>query len=189
MKYTTYIILLMTIALTSCASAPKHIVISPEIIMNVTRNYQGQAINLRLIDRRSASHIVQILEEKQAATLVSSQQILTKIIDNALRPQLIKQGLTLTPQAENNFDVIIDTALINVQQDFLKYQANSVIILIAKISNKKQTLTKTFTLKGNSNGPLTADNAVLARDFNQDLAKIISQLINNKEIKGFIGNP
>ncbi|MFT5757144.1 MAG: putative lipoprotein [Alteromonadaceae bacterium] len=185
-KLTLYTILITTIALTSCASAPKHIVISPDVIVNVTKDYQGQSINLRLIDRRAATHIVQILKEKQAATLISSQQIITEIIDEALRPQLIKQGLTLTSQAENNFDVIIDTALISVQQDLLKYQASSVIVLIAKISNAEQTLTKTFTIKGSSNGPLSADNAVLARDFNQQLAKIISQLVNNNEIKEFI---
>jgi len=172
--------------LTSCASAPKYIVISPEITSNITNVYQGQSINLQVIDRRSTSHLVQILKENQAATLVSSQQALTEIIDKTLRPKLVAQGLTLAKQTTNNFDVIIDTALISVQQELLKYQANNVITLIANISNADQTLTKTFTIKGNSNGPLTADTAVLARDFNQQLAKLLSQLINDNEIKEFI---
>jgi uncharacterized lipoprotein len=183
---TIYTILTVLIALTSCASAPKHIVISPDVNVNVTKVYQGQSFQLRLIDRRSVNQIVQVSKENQAATLVSSQQILSVIIDKALRSQLKSQGLTLTPQAENHFDVVIDTALISVQQDLLKYQADSVIILIAKISDAEQTLTKTFTSKSSSNGPLTADTAVLARDFNQQLAELLSQLLNNQEIKEFI---
>ena len=183
-KITTLIFTLL--ALTSCASAPKYIVIFPEITTKATNVYQGQSISLQVIDRRSANHIVQILKENQAATLVSSQQVLTAIIDKTLRPQLISQGLTFAPQAENNFEVIIDAALISVQQELLKYQAKNVITLTAKISNAEQTLNKRFTIKGNSNGPLTADTAVLARDFNQQLAKLLSQLINDNEIKEFI---
>jgi uncharacterized lipoprotein len=183
---TIYTILIAFITLTSCASAPKHIVISPDVTINLTKYYQGQSIQLRLIDRRSINHIVQISKKNQAATLISSQQILTVIVEKALRSQLIKQGLALTAQGEINFEVVIDTALIDVQQDLLKYQAESVIILIAKISNAEQTLTKTFTSKSRSNGPLTADTAVLARDFNQQLAKLLGQLVDNKEIKEFI---
>jgi len=174
------------VILTSCASAPKYIVISPETNTKVTKVYQGQSINLRITDRRSASHIVQILKEKQAATLISSQQMLTSIIDETLRPQLKAQGLNVTSIATINFDVIIDAALINVQQELLKYRANNVITLVAKISNAEKTLTKTFTIKGKSNGPLIADTAVLSRDFNQQLATLISQLINSEEIKEFI---
>jgi len=185
-RFFIYTTLIATIALTSCASAPKHIVISPEVIIDVTKNFQGQSIQLRLIDKRPVNHIVQISKENQPATLISSQQILAEIIDEALRPQLISQGLTITSQAENKLDVIVDTALINVQQDLLKYQVKSVIVLIAKLSNAGQTLTKTFTTKGSSNGPLTADTAVLARDFNQQLAKLLKQVINNNEIKEFI---
>jgi len=178
--------LLISLILTSCASAPKHIVISPESSAKVTKVYQGQSINLRITDQRPATHIVQILKEKQAATLISSQQMLTSIIDKTLRPQLKAQGLNVTSIAAINFDVIIDIALINVQQELLKYRANNVITLVAKISNAEKTLTKTFTIKGKSNGPLIADTAVLSRDFNQQLATLIGQLINSEEIKAFI---
>jgi len=119
-RFFIYTTLIATIALISCASAPKHIVISPEVIIDVTKNFQGQSIQLRLIDKRPVNHIVQISKENQPATLISSQQILAEIIDEALRPQLISQGLTITSQAENKLDVIVDTALINVQQDLLK---------------------------------------------------------------------
>ena len=54
------------------------------------------------------------------------------------------------------------------------------------INNGSGTLTKSFKITGKSNGPLKADIAVLERDFNQQLAKLLTQIVQNQEIQKFI---
>ena len=97
-----------------------------------------------------------------------------------------KNGLQLQPLAANQFDVIIDNALISVQQELVKYTAHNEIQIRVIAKNGQKTLTKTFKISGNSNGPFKADIAVLERDFNQQLAKLLTQITQNQELREFI---
>jgi uncharacterized lipoprotein len=155
--------------------------------------YSNKPLNFIVVDNRIASHVVQILKVDKAAQLFSSQDHLQKTIHTTLSQAFKKQGLVLTDLATNQKDInkltiYIDNALISVQQNTLKYKANNEIALRAVITNQSETLTKNFTTRGNSNGPLTADIAVLERDFNQQLGKLLTQILNNAELANAIKN-
>jgi len=76
--------------------------------------------------------------------------------------------------------------LISVQQEMVKYQVNNELVIRVKVNNGTQTLSNTFKVRGTSEGPLNADIAVLERDFNQQLAQLLTQVISNAEIQHFI---
>ena len=92
----------------------------------------------------------------------------------------------INTQANNAIEIIIDNALVSVQQEMMKYQVNNQLIIRVKVNNGAQTLSNTFKVRGTSEGPLSADIAVLERDFNQQLAQLLAQVINNAEIQHFI---
>lgn len=178
--------ILISLTLVACATGPKYLVVSPELQENFPRIYQDKTAELQITDRRAGNHLMQILREDEAASLYSSKETLTTIIEKTLIPVLKKQGLIFNQQSTNKIDVIIDNALISVQQDLLKYRANNEIIIEVQLTNTEQTLTKIFRIKGDSNGPLKADIAVLERDFSHQLAKLLNQIITNQEIQQFI---
>ncbi len=180
----------LLLLLTACANKPSHVVIAPDLsITNNTTNqnqYQNKQASVSVTDMRSAQHVVQILRKDEAAEVYSSQQPLAQIIEQTLTAEFKKQNLTVTTQANNTIEIIIDNALISVQQELMKYQVNNELVIRVKVNNGSQTLSNTFKIRGTSEGPLNADIAVLERDFNQQLAKLLAQVINNAEIQRFI---
>jgi uncharacterized lipoprotein len=180
----------LLVLLTACANKPTHVVVAPDLSITNSASSQSAYLNkqasITITDLRSAQHVVQILRKDEAAEVYSSQQPLNKIIERTLSAEFKKQGLNIVPQANNAIEVIIDNGLISVQQEMLKYQVNNELVIRVKINNGTQTLSNTFKVRGTSEGPLNADIAVLERDFNQQLAKLLTQLISNVEIKHFI---
>jgi len=176
--------------LTACANKPSHVVISPDLtITNGTTaqaKYQDKQASMTITDLRRAQHVVQIIREDQAAEVYSSQAPLNQIIETTLKSEFKKQGLDVNTKANNSIEVIIDNALISVQQEMMQYQVNNELVVRVKVNNGVQTLSKVFKVRGTSQGPLSADIAVLERDFNQQLTQLLAQVINNAEIQHFI---
>lgn len=175
-----------TLFLLACSSPVTHVIVSPEL-SNVKSNvYQDKQVQLRFTDLRSSNHIVQVLRLDEPAQLYSAQEPIVSIVEKSLTSALKANGLQVTPLAANQVEVIIDNALVNVQQELLKYSANNQMDFRVVINNGNGTLTKSFKITGKSNGPLKADIAVLERDFNQQLAKLLTQIVQNQEIQKFI---
>lgn len=174
----------LVIILLGCGSTIKHIIIAPELLTKSTNTYQQKQALLTFTDLRTLNHIAQIQRpNEEVAQLYSAQEALLPIVENTLTDAFKKNGLQIAPLAINQINVIIDKALINVQQDLVKYKATNSISLRIVIKNGESTLTKNFNINGNSNGPFNADIAVLERDFNQQLSKVLQQIVQNEEIQ------
>jgi uncharacterized lipoprotein len=180
----------LLVLLSACANKPSHVVISPDLtIANSTvnkANYQSKQASITISDMRSAQHVVQIIRKDEAAEVYSSQAPLAQVIERTLTSELKNQGLTVKTQANNKIEIIIDKALVSVQQEMIKYQVNNELVIRVKVNNSVQTLSKKFQVRGTSEGPLSGDIAVLERDFNQQLAQLLAKIINNTEIQSFI---
>lgn len=177
---------LMALMVTACAQQGSHIIVAPQINSPSIVNYQGQQAHLSVSDMRIATHIIEISREDKAKELFSSQRQLDGIVSLLLTKQFSQQGLRLNDMAVNSLAVIIDSASIKVNQQTLKYQSQSEIVLRVIVTTPQQTLTKTFTQKGDSYGVLQADIAVLERDFNQHFASLLQQILTNAEIKLYL---
>jgi uncharacterized lipoprotein len=172
--------------LTACSTPVKHVIINPELRVVSSNVYQQKQAQISFSDLRRANHIIQILRTDEAAELYSPQQPLVEIIKKSLSAGFKTSGLQLQPLAANQIEVHIDSALVSVQQTLLKYTAHNEISVRVIAKNGLKTLTKTFKISGNSNGPFSADIAVLERDFNQQLTKLLTQITQNQELKQFI---
>ncbi|MCJ8318126.1 MAG: YajG family lipoprotein [Colwellia sp.] len=178
--------ILTSLVLLGCADGPSHLIIAPEIHTPTTVKYHNKQVHFKVTDLRTATHIIQILREAEPAQLMTSQKSLSDVINQTLKNEFEKQGLILNQTGVNYIDIIIDTALIKVKQETMSYEAKSNISLRVKVKNNQQTLTKTFNSQNSSSGPLSADIAVLERDFNQQLTNALINILNNNEITQFI---
>lgn len=178
--------LAIVLCLSACTVTPSHLIIAPDIQVPQGLHYSDKHSQLAVVDMRSANHIVQILREGKAATLMSARDPLEDVIKKSLSKQWQKQGLQVSPLATNTIKIAIEKAVISVSQQTMNYQSQTEIILKVTINNDQQTLTSTFKNRGNSKGPLQADIAVLERNFNQRLSRLLTQVLANKEINSFI---
>lgn len=179
-------IISLALFLGACASGIQHLVINPDVLIPSNTLFAGKSINLNTGDLRTAQHMLQIIKEGKAAELVTSQSSLAQLVDNALSSAFKKSGAQLGPTGNNVLNIVISKALINVNQSMMKYNANNSIELSISVDNGLQTLTKSYRSSGKSEGPFKADIAVLERDFNQQLSKLITNIINDPELINFM---
>ncbi len=180
------LILSSTVLVFACSAPVKHVIVSPELKMISSNAFQQKRVQLRFQDLRPLNHIVKISRIDQAAELYSPKLPIIEVVERELTAALKANGLQIQPLAANQVNVIIDSALVSVQQELLKYSASNQINFRVVISNGQSTLTKSFKISGKSNGPFKADLAVLERDFNQQLAKLLSQIVQSEELQQFI---
>ena len=177
---------LLLLGLYGCANVPSHIIIAPEITSPSNRVQSNKQTQLDVIDMRTSNHIVQIMRKGKAAILVSAQERLENTIKDTLSQHWKKQQLTLNNNAINTINITIEKAIINVEQSTFDYKVQTEIILKVVVNNGSETLTSIFKNRGNSDGPFQADIAVLERNFNERLAKVLQQIITNQKISDFL---
>lgn len=176
----------LIVLLGACSSNVKHLVIAPDILTTSTNLLSIKSIDISTNDLRTAQHMLQIIKEDQAAQLITSQSSLADIVDKALTSAYKKSGAQVTSASNNVLNIVINKALINVNQSMIKYNASNAIELSISIDNGEQTLTKSYRSSGKSEGPLQADIAVLERDFNQQLSKLITNIVNDPQLIEFM---
>ena len=178
---------LITLGLFACSNKGHHIIVSPEVMQTTSNHYQGKQANITFTDLRTISHIVQIKRpDTEVAQLYSAQNPLLPIIKTPLIAAFEKNALQVAPLANNQIEVFVEEALINVKQTLVKYQATNTLAVRVVINNGKETLTKKFVTNGKSKGPFSADLAVLERDFNQQLSQLLLQIVENPDIRNTI---
>lgn len=184
MKKHILISTLLSLGITACSQTPSHIIVAPDITIPsaTTTKLTNKAIHLLMHDLRANQHLVQIMQEGKAATLINDHEQLSDVIKTALTQGFKQQGAIFNPDADNSVFVNIEKALINVEQTMFNYKTNSEIELKVTIRNFGAPFDKTYRVTGSSNGPLTPDLAVLGRDFNQQLGKIMTRILTDQEL-------
>lgn len=186
MKIKTLISLGFVTLLAACSNTPSSVIIAPQINTVSSSNYTDLQATLTVNDLRTQSHIIQILKTDDAAKLLSPANNIATTLNQSLSEQWKKQGLLIGGAGAIEITVFVDAALVSVQQETVKYKAQSDIRLRVQIRKGDKTLTNHFKSSGNSNGPLFADIAVLERDFNQQLGQVIEELMANQDMQTFI---
>ena len=168
-----------------CSNAPTHVILAPQVV-NAPTTVFDKTVTLNIIDMRTSNHIIQILKEGKAATILSSDKRLEGLIGDTLKSTWQKQGLQFSDLANTDINITIDKAITSVTQKTMSYSTQSEIVVTVKIANTQQTLTNTFKTRGNSEGALKADIAVLERDFNTSLNTLLTKIINSKDVIRFL---
>ncbi len=185
-----YFTSILLVTLTACSSPPTHLLVAPELSSIkspiTSHNYHGKKVQLSVVDMRTSNHVVQIFNDSKAATILSSQQRLEEIITESLTNEWKNQYLLFSDISEERINITIEKAIVSVYQKNISYDTQSEIRLQVKITNNEQTLTNTFKINSNSEGVLQVDIAVLERDFNQQLSRLLGDILTNKDIKHFL---
>lgn len=179
------VILLCIFGLTACSSSPKTFIVMPDevsLTSDVNSVLKNKSIALNVNDLRSNKHIVQIIKKNKAIEFINSDSQLSLLIQSTLTDEYQKKSAHITQNATNQLTVNISSAVVNVNQSPLKYEAKTTTVFNVTLYNGEKTLTKKYSHSTKSNGPLTAELAVLSRDFNQQLGKIINNLVNDHEV-------
>ncbi len=177
----------LALTTTGCSNAPTHVILAPQVVNTPVASYSKNA-SIKVTDMRTSNHVIQILKEGKAATILSSHQRLERLIGDTLKTTWQKQGLQFSELANTSINITIDKAITSVTQKTMSYTTQSEIIVTVSIDNTKQTLTNTFKTRGNSEGALKADIAVLERDFNSSLNTLLTQIINSKDVTRFLAS-
>lgn len=188
MKKQHIITLTLLSLLGACSHSPSSVIIAPQVQSVPSNTYAQQQASIKITDMRIKNHIVQILKPDQAAKLYSPANDISLTLNKTLSEQFKSQGLSITPSGQAQINVYVDAAIVSVQQETLKYKASSEVRLRVEIKKGTEILTTDFKSKGGSNGPFKADIAVLERDFNQQLGKVIAEITQNPDIIGFINH-
>jgi len=186
MNYKLLISALVLSTITACSTAPTHVIIAPQVYLAATNQFFNKEASISVVDMRTSTHIVQILEKDEAAIILSAEQRLEDTVQEILAKQWQQQGLLLTDSAKNKLTVTIEKAIISVEQESITYNTQSEIIIKVTVDNTKQTLTTRFKNRAYSEGALQADIAVLEREFNQHLTSVLKQMLTSKDIKAFL---
>ena len=174
-----------SVIISGCNSTPSQVIVAPQINQSAHTLYQGIAASFAVKDLRSSNHIIQILQADKAAKLLSPNRVFSEVVAETLRPYLSAQGLSLSG-GNIQIDIEIERAMVSVQQAMMKYDASSDIQVRVKVLKGDSVFTNVFNARGSSNGPLSADIAVLERDFNQLLGKLIADIANHPDMINFI---
>ena len=85
LKIVKSIVLTLLLASTfGCSTAPTHLIVSPQVSLSPSNQLSGKEAKLSVIDMRTSTHIIQILEKNEAAVILSSEQRLEGIIEGTL---------------------------------------------------------------------------------------------------------
>ncbi|MBO9489436.1 hypothetical protein J7384_03580 [Endozoicomonas sp. G2_1] len=185
------LISLMTI-LSGCASKPNNIIVAIDYVTPAPLSYANSSANIKAQDLRPQQHIVQIRKKDQAARLISSANSLTKQIAAKASQGFKQQALTIDQHSQKQITLVLQKALIDVEQSLVKHKTKSEITLQVQAivpnldGHGYKSFSKNFNTTSTSEMPLTPDIAVLERDFNQSLARVINNIIADEELHQFI---
>ncbi|MEW6998170.1 YajG family lipoprotein [Colwelliaceae bacterium BS250] len=184
--YKAIAVILSVLLVSACANEPTAITLNPKLTINKQVVYQQLTAKLSVTDIRASNHIVEVLSNNKKSKLIGTTTSLKHVLDHQFSQELGFQGLAIIDSGDIKLNFSVERARTYVNQDVLDYRANTIIKLKVKVENPAQTLSKTFTLRATSRGPLTADIDELQQDFNIQLAKLITQVIEDEQLQNFI---
>ncbi len=179
-------LILATLLLSGCANEPETITLTPSLVNKPMVIYQEQAAELKVTDGRAKDHVVQLMNADDPYTFISASNPISSVLEQKFTQEMNDQGLNLVDASDLKIEFVIKRARTFVNQDVLDYRANTIIKVLAKVENPEQTLTKTFTLRATSRGPLKADLEEIQTGFNQQLSKLILQVLEDEQLQQFI---
>lgn len=172
--------------ITACANEPTAIHLQPNILNIQNEIYQTQTANVSVSDNRHSLHLVEVLTNNEESKFIESTKSLKSVLSSQFRKELTSQGLNFNDDAVVSVKFNVERARTYINQDVFDYRANTIIKLKVNVENPQQTLSKTFTLRATSRGPLTADIDEIEQDFNIQLSKIIIQVLEDEQLQNFI---
>lgn len=170
----------------ACTSKPTTIKLDPKVTNHPSNIYTNHTGKVLVNDLRKNAHIVEVLSSNKPPAFINTNSSLRNVLSKQFSSQLTTQGMTVNKDALITLKFNVERARTYVNQDVLDYRSNTIIKLKVHIENPVQTLSKTFTLRATTRGALTADIDELEQEFNIQLGKLITQVVEDEQLQDFI---
>lgn len=178
------ILIISTVLLTACSSTPASIQLSPKLSVAQTaqplQSKSGWSIGSQ--DQRIAHYLIEISSGDDAATLINESQSSRLIIENNLRKQWLKEGLTYQADSPSKIEIQLIKLLTKVEQKNLTYENQSKIVINIKLRTENKIFSKTFTSRFTEEGIFTPEIKKLNTQLNTQLSQLLNEIIKDPEL-------
>lgn len=178
------ILIISTVLLTACSSTPTSIQLRPELsAIQTTQALQTKSSwSISSQDQRIAHYLIEISRGDDVATLINESQSSRLTIENSLRQQWIKKGLTYQPDSPAKIEIQLIKLLTKVEQKNLTYQNHSKIVINIILRTEKKIFSKTFTSRFTEEGIFTPAIKKLSTQLTTQLSQLLNEIIKDPEL-------
>lgn len=183
-KNTLQAFLLSSVTLLFACSAPTSIKVQPTLSVRQTDEALPSTLEWSLSsqDQRIAHYLIEIIKGDGAATLINESQSSRLIIQNALREQWIKQGLSFASDSTNKIDIQLIKLLAEIKQNSLTFENNAKIVINVQLQTENRIFSKIFTSHYREKGLLIADSKQINAQLNKQLSQLLNEIIQDPEV-------
>jgi len=177
------IALLAVLTMAGCAQMPGQFILAPNLQVSTPQYSAMTNSNVTVNDLRAYRYLLMLNHGDEKTQLLTSDRGPEQVILGALSKALTSSKVPLS-NVDYHLDIV--ELLTKVKQRSLKFESDSSIVLVVKVNKGSDQLSKTFKRTGHSYGPLKADIAVIERDFNLLLGKLIEDIAVDQELLQYI---
>lgn len=177
------VLIVSAVLLMACSTSPSSVELQPELSLKDGDLLQDSLIwRVGSQDKRIAQYLIEITKGDNAARLINESRNSRVIIENVLRQQWIKQGLTIQADGANIIDIQLIKLLAKVEQNSLSYKIDSNIIIIVKLHAGNKKFSKTFNSRFGKEGVFTADVEKVTEQLNDQLSQLLNEIVQDSEL-------
>ena len=175
---------LTTLFLISCSSAPRTMLLEPELINADKQQSFDSNLNWSLSsqDQRIAHYLIEISTGDDVATLINEQKSSRLVIQQALYEAWSGQNLNFTDKNVYKIDIQLIKLLSEVEQSSFSHQVNSNIVIRIQLSSDLKTFNKTFRSHFHSKHPFKASNDKISEQLNTQLSQVLNEIVHDPEL-------
>ncbi|WP_028862183.1 YajG family lipoprotein [Psychromonas aquimarina] len=178
-------LILSSALLFSCSGTPTSTQLQPQLSSIDNNKSLESSINWSVSsqDRRIAHYLIEISTGDDAAVLINESAGSKQIIEQALRRQWLKQGMTLVSSSPYQIDIQVIKLLSQVKQSTLSHEIDSNIVIKVQLNSETKTFSKTFKAKYSAQAPFQADIDELSEKLNTQLSQLLNEIVQDPELK------
>ncbi|WP_298444669.1 YajG family lipoprotein [uncultured Ferrimonas sp.] len=174
--------------LAGCATQPTNLVLkqidtsaasSPVQIAPVSVSISSQ-------DLRTETYLGRVRQQGEPALLLSPGNNPRQLMEQALSNGLTQLGYQVSAQANTQMALQLDKLQVDVEQNTLDHQGNSVAAVTVTLSQAQRELVKRFAAKGKFTGVMAANAGQMELELNNRVQQLITAVLTDPEIHQFI---
>lgn len=175
--------LLAGITLTGCQAPSQHVILQPNYTA-VNPVVLNQSIAISVADQRQTQTTMTIRKSDSKESLQSLYlaENITPMLEKAFK----QVGANVTNASDTQIQLNIKTLHTNIEQSIHKYSATGNVVFELVATKGLDSFSKTFRGNNSQEGPFGYDKATIEAQLNRLLEDVISRIVSDPQVIGFI---
>jgi len=180
----TCMLITSTVLLISCASPITSIQLQPTLLSpdQGIQLSNEKAWDVMSQDYRIEQYLIEVINGRNAATLINESKSSRLLIEKTLKKQWQKEGLNFALNSTNQMTIKIVKLLASVKQTTVNYATDSNIIINVQLKTPEKQFNKVFKSHFTKEGPFGVDIDDTGKQLNTQLSELLEQIINDPEL-------